>query len=214
MLIKNWMRKEKPITINSDMLSSKAKEIFDEHKLLFIPVVDNGKLRGILARRDLMKAAHHVSATGSIHELDYFNNSLKVKDLMVRKPITMSINDSVRKALAEGKKLGRSFYPVMDGDKLVGTVSDLDIYNSLSQIMGVDEVVCGISIDGEDLKNCSVADIVRGIYNAGGTLFSLFTFKQVDSNRERIFIRFKSEDKEKVISELRKIGCKMSIEEE
>ena len=213
MLIKNWMRKEKPITINSDMLTSEAKAIFDEHKLLFISVVDDKKLRGILARRDLMKAAHHVTATGSMHEMDYFNNRLKVKDLMVRKPITMSINDSVKKALSEGKKLGRSFYPVMDGDNVVGTVSDLDIYNSLSQIMGVDEAVHDISIDGETLESCPVTDIIQEIYSAGGSLFSFFTFKQMDSDNERIFIRFKSEDKDNVISRLEKLGCKIIVEE-
>ncbi len=214
MIIKNWMRKDKPLTIQSDMLTFEAKKIFDEYKLQFIPVVDNGRLRGILARRDLMKAAHHVTATGSIHELDYFNNRLKVKDLMVRNPITMSIRDSVKKALLEGKKFGRSYYPVMDGEEVVGTVSDLDIYNSLSQILGIDEDVHGISIEGEVIESTHVNEIIQSIYNSGGSLYSLFTLKQSDSGKRRLYIRLKSDNRNKIITQLEDLGYNITTEDE
>lgn len=102
MIIKNWMRKD-PVTITSDTLASEALSVFEQHPQPFLPVVDNDRLRGILARRDLREAASCVTAAESIHELNYFNTRLKVKDLMVRKPETLSVDDTVETALSKGK---------------------------------------------------------------------------------------------------------------
>lgn len=198
MLIKNWMQKD-PITISSDMLASEAMKIFDEHKVRFIPVLDEGKLRGILARRDLREAASCATATQNIHEVNFFNTRLKVKDLMVRKPITVSVNDTVETALTKGAKLGRSFFPVMDGEKLLGTTSDMDIFNSLYQILGVYEKLSGITLEGDQIKRNDIKEIVQEIALAEGTLHSLFTLKEPESDKKRVLLRFKAEDLKKVV---------------
>ncbi len=52
MIIKNWMQKE-TLTICGDMSAREAKAIFDDRKPPFIPVVDDGRLRGILTRKDV-----------------------------------------------------------------------------------------------------------------------------------------------------------------
>lgn len=205
MLIKNWTQKD-PITIPSDMLASEALKIFVEHNARFIPVVDEGKLRGILVKRDLREAASCVTASQNIHEVNFFNTRLKVKDLMVRKPITVSVNDTVDTALTKGARLGRSFFPVMDGEKLVGTTSDMDIFNSLYQILGVDEKLSGITLDGDQLEGNEITGIVQEISLAGGTLHSLITLKEPDSDKKRLLLRFKAENPKKVVSALKEKG--------
>jgi acetoin utilization protein AcuB len=205
MIIKNWMQKD-PITISSDTLASEATKIFDEHRVRFIPVVDEGKLRGILPRRDLRHAASWVTATQSIHEVNFFNNRLKVKDLMVRQPITLSIEDTVETALARGAKLGRTFFPVMKGEKLVGTTCDMDIFNSLYQVLGVGKKLSGITLDADQLEGNDIKEIVQEITLAGGTLHSLFTLKLPDSNEKRLVLRFKAEDPNRVMSAIEKKG--------
>ncbi len=208
MLIKNWMQKD-PITISGDMLASEAMKLFDEHKVRFIPVVDEGKLRGILPRRDLRYAASWVMATQSIHEVNFFNVRLKVKDLMVRKPITLSIHDTVETALSKGAKLGRTFFPVMDGERLVGTTSDIDIFNSLYQILGVDETLASMTLEGDQIEKKHIKEIVQEISLAGGTLHSLFTLKEPDSDEKRLVLRFEAEDPKRVMSAIEKKGYRV-----
>jgi acetoin utilization protein AcuB len=208
MIIKNWMQKD-PITISSDTLASEATKIFDEHRVRFIPVVDEGTLRGILPRRDLRHAASWVTATQSIHEVNFFNTRLKVKDLMVRQPITLSIDDTVETALTRGAKLGRTFFPVMEGEKLVGTTCDMDIFNSLYQILGVGKKLSGITLDADQLEGNDIKEIVQEITLAGGALHSLFTLKLPDSDEKRLVLRFEAEDPKRVMSAIEKKGYRV-----
>ncbi len=189
MLVGNWMQKD-PVTISSDMTASKAIELFNELKVPFLPVVDEGKLRGILPRRDIRQAATCVTATDSIHEINYFNSRLKVKDLMVRKPITLSVDDTVDTALAKGAQFGRSFFPVMDADKLVGTVCNRDIVGTLHQILGVDKNLCAITLEVEDADNDIVKEIVSLVYSAGASIHSLFRLANPENGSQRLLIRF------------------------
>ena len=205
MIIRNWMRKD-PVTIHSDMLASEALDVFESCGQPFIPVVDDGRLRGILARRDLREAASCVTAAESIHELNYFNTRLKVKDLMVRKPETLSVNDTVETALAKGRKFGRSFFPILDGDQLTGTVSYLDIFDSLYQILG-EEDLASLSLEcGQQGGERMAAEVVRAVDETGGTLYSLFRLKDPETGVRRLIVRFRSADPEAVVAAIREKG--------
>ncbi len=206
MIIRNWMRKD-PVTINSDMLASEALGVFERCGLPFIPVVDDGRLRGILARRDLREAASCVTATESIHELNYFNTRLKVKDLMVRKPETLSVNDTVETALSKGQKFGRSFFPILDGDRLTGTVSYLDIFDSLYQILGIKEDIASVSLEcGQQGGERMAAEVVRAVDETGGTIYSLFRLKDPESGKQRLIVRFVAPDAEAVVAAIKESG--------
>ncbi len=206
MIIRNWMRKD-PVTIHSDMLASEALGVFDRCGLPFIPVVDDGRLRGILARRDLREAASCVTAAESIHELNYFNTRLKVKDLMVRKPETLSVDDTVETALAKGRKFGRSFFPILDGERLTGTVSYLDIFDSLYQILGIEEDIASLSLEcGQQGGERMAAEVVRAVDETGGTLYSLFRLKDPETGVRRLIVRFRSADPEAVVAAIRENG--------
>ncbi|MDA8305435.1 MAG: CBS domain-containing protein [Deltaproteobacteria bacterium] len=208
MLIVNWMRKD-PVTINSDMPVSRARQLFMELKLSFLPVVDDGKLRGILARRDIRQAGAFVTASESVHEMNFFNTRLKVKDLMVRNPITLTINDTVETALEKGVKLGRGFFPVMDQDKLVGTISDRDIFRSFYQILGVEERLCGVTVEIGESVGGTGNDIVRTACTAGALLHSFFILKDPDTGRKRLLLRLRAPQLAAVTEALKQKGYKI-----
>ena len=206
MIIRNWMRKD-PVTIPSDMLASEALGVFEQCGLPFIPVVDDGRLRGILARRDLREAASCVTAAESIHELNYFNTRLKVKDLMVRKPETLSVDDTVETALSKGSKFGRSFFPILEGDRLTGTVSYLDIFDSLYQILGIEEDIASVSLAcGQQGGERMAAEVVRAVDESGATLYSLFRLKDPQSGKRRLIVRFRGRDPEAVVAAIKARG--------
>jgi acetoin utilization protein AcuB len=205
MIVKNWMNKNL-VTIDSDVTASEAMEIFNEHKLPFLPVVDDGRLRGILARRDLRQAAGFVTATQSVHELNFFNTRLKVKDLMVRKPVTLSVDDPIDTALARGSRFGRSFFPVLDGDKLVGTLSNRDMTSTFRQVLGIGQKLCGLTIEDEDLDKGAIADIVSEINAAGCYIHSLITLKDPDSGKKRLLMRLRTPDLDAISARLEAKG--------
>ncbi len=205
MLVRNWMQKD-PVTIPSDMTASEARDLFDELKVPFLPVVDDGRLRGLLARRDIRQAASFVTGTDDVHEMTFFNTRMKVKDLMVRKPITLSLDDTVETALVRGAQFGRSFFPVLDHERVVGTVSDQDIFRTLYQILGVDQKLFSITLEDGELNEETIKEVVLTVYSFSASIYSLFTLVDPEDNRKRLLMRLKIEDPTAVQNALREKG--------
>ena len=208
MIVKNWMRKN-PETISSDLSAKEAMHIFEEKKVPFMAVVDDNKFRGLLARRDLREAASWAISTQDIYEVQFFNERLKVKDIMVRKPVTLSVNDTVEDAIHKGKQFGRSFLPVMDGDRLVGTLSNRDFTRALSQLLGEDEGLHGVSIELNEDPKMTIKKILEDIFMMGLEIKGLFTLKDADSGKDRLIIRFQAKCFKRIVSMIEEKGYKL-----
>jgi acetoin utilization protein AcuB len=205
MIVKNWMSKY-PDTMSSDLSAKEAIQLFDEIRVPFMSVVDNGRFRGLVARRDLREAAAWAIATQDVYEVQFFNDRLKVKDIMVRKPVTLSVNDSVETALEKGKKFGRSFLPVMDGDKLVGTLSNRDFTHVLGQLLGSSEGLHSASIEINGNSQVTIKKILEDIFAMGLEIKGLFTLKNPDSGVKRLIIRFETKCLNEIVSLIEKKG--------
>jgi acetoin utilization protein AcuB len=128
---------------------------------------------------------------------------------MVRKPVCLSVNDTVGTALEQGRQFGRSFFPVMDWDTLVGTVSDLDIFNSLYQILGVAERYSGLTVKLDRPDREMVREIVETVFAAGGKLHCLFTLKDPETEKRRLLLRLDKEGLDRVNEALKERGFKI-----
>jgi len=205
MIVKNWMSKH-PDTMSSDLSAKEAIQLFDEIRVPFMSVVDNGRFRGLVARRDLKEAAAWAIATQDVYEVQFFNDRLKVKDIMVRKPVTLSVNDSVETALEKGKKFGRSFFPVMDCDKLVGSLSNRDFTHVLGQLLGSSEGLHSASIEINGNSQVTIKKILEDIFAMGLEIKGLFTLKNPDSGVKRLIIRFETKCLNEIVSLIEKKG--------
>lgn len=204
MYIKNWMLPAQ-VSISSDSLATEALLTIREHNLKILPVVDNGRLRGVLHRRDLSEAALCVSGSGDLCEMNYFCNKLKVKDLMVRMPVTVSVEDSVEKVLIKGKEMMMSSFPVMDGDKVVGLVSDREIFVTLFKLLEAGEERTRITLKNVKLEKGTLTSILQIVDDLGATASSVFSVPQ-DNGFVRVVLRLKSDKPEAVLQELRDRG--------
>jgi len=208
MIVKNWMSKN-PITISSDLLAKEAMDMFEEHKVPFLSVVDDEQFRGLLAKRDLFEAASWAVSTQDIFEIQYFNERLKVRDIMVRMPVTLSVNDTMETALDKGKQFTRSFLPVMDGNKLVGTLSNRDFIHTLNQILGVDEDLHGVAVEINDNSKGTIKEVIEEIFAMGLEIKGLFTLKNPDSQKQRLLIRFETKCLSKITALLEEKNYKI-----
>jgi len=103
-----------PITLAPDAALNEVGKLMLEHRIRHVPIVDGGnKLLGLVTQRDLLAAADDNSTqpTSSVMRTDLY---------------TISIEDDMRAAglLMQQHKIGS--LPVMDGDKLVGIITDSD----------------------------------------------------------------------------------------
>ncbi|MGJ3521618.1 CBS domain-containing protein [Nitratidesulfovibrio sp. D1] len=138
MLIREWMTKD-VITVTPDTSMMKASKILKENRIRRLPVVDaEGRLIGIVSDRDIKEASPSKATTLDMHELYYLLSEIKVKDIMTRDPFTVRADDTVETVALNmiEKRIGG--LPVIDdGGKLVGIISDSDVFKVLITITGV-----------------------------------------------------------------------------
>ena len=122
--VKQIMTKE-VITTTSDIDVIFAFEKLMEFKVSSLPVVDDGKLTGIITATDV---GHNLI-------LDKYKLGTSVKEIMVTSVVTVSPEDTIEAAIHIMKNTSDSGIlnqlPVVEGDKLVGIVSDGDIIKEI-----------------------------------------------------------------------------------
>jgi acetoin utilization protein AcuB len=193
MIVKNWMLPQQ-YSISSDALATEAAMLISEHNLKMLPVVDEGRLRGVVHRRDLSEAAVCVSGSGDVCEMNYYCNKLKVKDLMVRMPATVSVDDTVERTLIKGRELTMSTFPVMDGDKVVGVVSDREIFVTLFRLLEAAADRIRVTLTGVTLENGTLSKILEMVDRFGGIARAVFTVPENKNGKVRVVLRIEGGD--------------------
>jgi acetoin utilization protein AcuB len=209
MIVRNWMKPE-PVTVTSDTLVSKAKRILVEKNLRALPVVDDGRLRGLLTRINCLRASEWVTRTEDPHEFDYFAHRLKVKDLMVRNPATVEVSDTMETCLLRGQEEKVSQFPVLEDGKVVGLVSASEIFKLAAQVLGVWDHWSGITIGPIAVEPGTLGKIAALAEQAGAVLQSLFTVPMPgEDGAKKAILRFRDADAERLAGIFVKNGYPM-----
>jgi acetoin utilization protein AcuB len=188
MFVRNWMLQQQ-YTISSDALATEAVALIAQHNLKMLPVVDNGRLRGVVHRRDLSEVAMCVSGSGDLCEMNYYCNKLKVKDVMIRMPVTVSIDDSVEDTLIKGRKMMMSTFPVMDGDTVVGVVSDREIVVTLFKLLEASQERTRITLTDVNLEKGTLSEILRIVDENESIARAVFTVPEGKNGKVRVVVR-------------------------
>lgn len=109
---------KKVISIDTSMTAIEVARLIAEHKVEGFPVVEKGKLIGIVTGWDLLTK---VVAKG----VD--PNKVKVKEFMTSSPITCSPDYSILEAAKLMAKYGIKRIPVVNNDKVIGILTPYDI---------------------------------------------------------------------------------------
>jgi len=113
-------------------------DLLKEHQIRHLPVLKDGeKLVGILSEQDIKQASPSPATALEIREIYYLLDKIKVKQIMTRRPYTISSRAPIEEAalIIREKKIG--CLPVVDDGKLVGILTETDIIDSFIEAMGV-----------------------------------------------------------------------------
>jgi len=128
----------KVITVSSNTTINKAEEILSKHRIRRLPVVDKGKLVGVISMDAILKATAPTSAPIAIWKMPHFFLGLKVAEVMSKNLVTVAPDMTVASAayLAQKNKVG--CLPVIDNNTLVGIVTTNDFfYKILNPLLGI-----------------------------------------------------------------------------
>ena len=174
MLVKDWMTTN-PLMVAPDTSVMKASQMMKENSIRHLPVVtENEELVGIVSDRDLKEASPSKATTLDVHELYYLLSELKIKDIMTRGVMFIKPRDTVEKAAVVMLEKKIDALPVVDEGKVVGILSQGDVFKVLTSITGVYRGGTVLSFTLEDRPGSikEVADVIR---KHGGRMVSILT---------------------------------------
>ncbi|MGE5284268.1 MAG: CBS domain-containing protein [Actinomycetota bacterium] len=123
-----------PKTVSPDDPLSLAAGILREHRFHHLPVVEGGRLVGILSDTDLRNASYAPMPAGGAA------GDRPVREAMRTEVWSVTPDDSVEDALLVLTREKFGALPVLSGDRLVGIITRADLLNAFVDLLDVNEV--------------------------------------------------------------------------
>lgn len=123
------------ISVKRSSTLAEARTLMHENRIHHIPVVEGDELVGLVTLTNVLAATDSFlrDPQNRIHA-----NDISIKDAMVTDVATVDVNASLRSAALFMEKHSIGCLPVLDGEKLVGIITDTDFVavaiNLLEQI--------------------------------------------------------------------------------
>jgi acetoin utilization protein AcuB len=171
-----------PMTVSPNTPVEQALKRMRDQKVRRFPVVDDeGALVGIVSDKDLLYAAPSPATSLSIYELHYLYSRITVSQVMARDVITVEESDPIEEAarIMVDNKIGG--LPVMREGKLVGIITETDIFKTLMEMMGARDSGVRLTLLTPEIKG-QLAALTGAVAELGGNIISLGTFWGKDAS--------------------------------
>ncbi len=191
MLIRDWMSRS-VITLDIDDPLTRAINLFRTKMVSMLPVLENGKLAGIITGGDLKKAALPDTTPADEFEKTTEKTSLinfvKIKYVMSRPVVTIPENHTVDEASEIMLKKQISGMPVLDGaGNLEGIITKSDVFRCLVSFTGISNKgqIFAFKLTDRPGVIKMLTDIIR---TAGGRMCSILTsYDDVEQGFRKVF---------------------------
>jgi len=208
MLVRDRMTRH-PITVTEDTPVDKALHLMREEKVRRFPVLDKrGKLVGIVSEKDLLYASPSPATSLAIYEIPYLLSKIKMHDLMTKEVITVTEDTTLEEAarIMADNKIGG--LPVVRDDKLVGIITETDLFKTFLELFGAREESVRLSMLVPKKKG-TLAKIASKVAEMGGNFVALGTIMGEDPTNCQLTIKVTDLSKEALVSAMENLGLEI-----
>jgi len=195
-----------PLTVDSETLVVDAQKMMREKNIRRLPVVDKGKLVGIITNHDLLAAAPSPATSLSVYELNYLLAKMKVKEVMKKNPVTISPDTPFEDALRLGQEKKIGSFPVVENGKLVGITTESDIVRILTRVLGLNEEGSRITIEGLGEKLGDLGKIINIVDERKTIILSMMSMPRPEKNNWMIVLRVKTKNPGPIVLDFKRAG--------
>lgn len=208
MLVQNWMSTG-VMSIGADDSIRKAIKLQKEYNISLLPVMEDGKLIGIISDRDIKRASFSDTIPLDMNEAIYLASKVTVRDVMTSHPLTVSYELTMEEVADFLLKNRISGAPVVDNaGKIVGIITRSDALRVLISVTGGDKMGYQFGFRVED-KPGSVAAIVKVMREHGCRVASILgSYENAPANFRNVYIRVydvEPEEYSSLLEELKEI---------
>lgn len=204
MLVKDRMTKH-PLVVGEKDSVPETHQYMQAQNVRHLPVVDaTGKLVGLVAEEDLLKAEPSVATTLSVWEIHSLLDKLKIREVMVRNVHTTTEDTPIEEAahLMLEHKIG--CLPVLRDGELVGIITESDIFRTFMELFS--SRIKGLRLTLEVLdREGELATATQAIADQGGYIAACGTFMSEDPTKWGLVLKVRNVDSETLTTTLSRI---------
>jgi acetoin utilization protein AcuB len=208
MLVKDRMTSD-PVTITTDTSLKDALELVRSKSFRHLPVLDeNDRLVGIVTEKSLIYASPTPTTTLSVFEVDYILSRTKVGQVIQGAVVTVGPGLPIEEAARVMIDHRIGCLPVVEDEKLVGIISDTDIFRVFVEGLGGGHPSLRITVVVPE-KVGSLAQIASRVAALGGNIHSLGIFWGDEPEDRVVAFRLEGVDRETVVQALEADGIQV-----
>lgn len=149
MLVKTRMTAT-PFTVTSATKIPEALEVMTSNGVRHLPVVDEGRVTGVISKNDIAAASPSKATTLSAQEATYLIAKLTVGKVMSRPAITIGPDTLLEEAAVLMRDEKIEILPVVADGALVGVITESDLLDAYIDILGFRDPGTRLTIEAKD----------------------------------------------------------------
>ena len=135
MKVRDYM-KSPVFAVTPDTLIDNALETMREKHVRRLPVVEDGKLVGLVTRNIIAEAMPRSPAPLTLWGIHYALSCMKVRDVMITDVIVVHPDDTIKEVINLSEKRQIGTFPVVDENRnLVGILTNTDLLHIMAKLV-------------------------------------------------------------------------------
>ena len=204
LLVRDWMTR-KLVTLSPEASVGEALTLCRERRIRHIPILEEGRLVGIVSDRDLRDAS---PALGDAERASALQK-IRVGDVMTREVSTADPQDSIENVAQEMYELKIGSLPVVAEEELLGIVTSSDVMRALVTLAGLPEPGCRIEVRAPNRAGI-LAEVAGKIQDLGVDIFSVLSDPDRRSGNRTMVFQLVTTNPSSVMQGLKMAGYEVS----
>lgn len=204
MYVKDYMTTDL-ITIVSTTTVTEAQDLLRQHDINRLPVMKDGKLVGLVTKDSINRNLPSNVTSLSKNEINYLLEKTTAEDIMVKKLLTLTPDTLLDQAASKMADNNLGVLVVLEDDKLVGIITDKDIFKAFVDISGSNEPGSTLVVELSEDRVGVIEEIGDALVESDNNLTHMIVYYHI-KDTIRIVISVNTDRLDELVASIEKRG--------
>ncbi|MBM7712645.1 CBS and ACT domain-containing protein [Enterococcus xiangfangensis] len=195
MSVKDFMT-ENLVTVTPETKIFDAVDLMKKYDIHRLPVIADNRLVGLITEGTIQEALPSKATSLSVYEVNYLLNKTVVADVMITEVKTIAPDAELEDGIYLMRQNKINVLPVLAGDKLVGIITNNDIFDAFLKLTGYYEGGTRVQLKILEDKKGVLARVAKVLADHDFSILTVIVDHQ--SNATILEIQLASKETEKI----------------
>jgi len=192
-------------TLGPEASAAEAWGVCQEMEIRHLPIVEGGRLVGLVSDRDLRDISPPRGSGGERETLDW----MRLRDIMSTDLVTIHPLDTIEHAARELYERKIGCLPVVAEGELVGIITSSDMMRTLIELVGASGIGCWVEVEVPD-KPGMLANVTDVIRDRQVNIAGVFLARAPRATNRLIVLRLETTNPTGIVRGLEEAGYKVT----